>query len=250
MRIARRQVRVNGYPVRFKVAGAGEPVILVHGLSGSTEWWRRNVEPLARRYRVYLVDLPGFGAMRRAHFRVGLDEATSWLQRWMEAIGLRRAHLIGHSMGGYICLRLAALRPDMVHRLVLAAPAVMTLSRSLVNHVVPLVQTTLRASPHFVLTMTYDAVRAGPLTLVRTAHDLVHRELRRDELSAVQAPTLLVWGEGDQMVPAAIGMALRQRIPTARLHIVKDGGHVPMFDQAHEFNTAVLAFLEGQPVGL
>jgi pimeloyl-ACP methyl ester carboxylesterase len=249
MRIARREVWVNGGPVRYKVAGTGEPVVLVHGLSGSTEWWRRNVEPLARRYRVYLVDLPGFGTMRRSRLRQGLDEGAHWLQRWMEAIGLRRAHLIGHSMGGYICLRLAALRPDMVHRLVLAAPAVMALSRSLVNHVVPLVQTTLRASPRFVLTMTYDALRAGPMTLLRTAHDLVHRELRRDELSAIQAPTLLVWGEGDPMVPARIGTTLRQHIPTARLHIVRRGGHVPMFDQSREFNAAVLAFLEGQPVG-
>jgi pimeloyl-ACP methyl ester carboxylesterase len=234
--------------VRYKVAGRGEPVILVHGLSGSTRWWSRNVDAIAQRYRVYVVDLPGFGAMGRSRLRVGMDEAAAWLLRWMEALGLRRAHLIGHSMGGYICLRLAALRPEVVHRLVLAAPAVMSLSHSVLGHVLPLFHTTRRASPHFLLTLTYDAVRAGPLTLLRTAHDLVTREVR-DELERISAPTLLLWGEHDPMVPAAVGQALRQKIPTARLHILKHGGHVPMFDQASDFNAAVLAFLAGEPIG-
>jgi pimeloyl-ACP methyl ester carboxylesterase len=250
MRVVRREVRVNGAPVRFKVAGIGEPVVLVHGLSGSTEWWRRNVEPLARRFRVYLLDLPGFGTMARSQLRLGLDEGAHWLQGWMEAVGLRRAHLVGHSMGGCICLRLAALRPDMVLRLVLAAPAVMSRSRSLVRHLLPLAQTTLSASPNFVLTLTYDALRAGPLTLLRTANEVVRRELHHHELNAIQAPTLLVWGAADPLVPASVGAALRKTIPTARLHIVKDGGHVPMFDQALEFNAAVLAFLDGQLVGV
>jgi hypothetical protein len=56
------EVRVGGHQVRCQVAGGGETVILVHGLSGSTRWWSRNVSEIARRYRVYLVDLPGFGA--------------------------------------------------------------------------------------------------------------------------------------------------------------------------------------------
>ncbi|HEY7094560.1 MAG TPA: alpha/beta fold hydrolase, partial [Ktedonobacterales bacterium] len=66
MRVERRVAIIGDYPVRYKVAGeTGEPVILVHGLSGSTRWWMENVEALAGQYRVYLVDLPGFGAMRR-----------------------------------------------------------------------------------------------------------------------------------------------------------------------------------------
>lgn len=250
MRIARREVWVDGYPVRYKVAGAGEPVVLIHGLSGSTEWWTRNVRALAQRYQVFLVDLPGFGAMRRSQLQLRLDEAAHWLQCWMEAIGVLRASLIGHSMGGYICLRLAMLRPDMVNRLILAAPAVMALSRSLLNHIVPLASTALRASPRFLATLTYDALRAGPLTLMRSANDLLHRDLPHDDLTAITAPTLLLWGAGDQLVPATVGAALRQRIPTARLHILQGGGHVPMFDRAEDFNAAVLAFLAGQPVGV
>src|SRR5262245_60106497 len=73
MRIERQVAVVGGYSVRYKVAGReGKPVILVHGLSGSTRWWAQNVEALAQRHRVFLVDLPGFGAMRRSPLRQGL----------------------------------------------------------------------------------------------------------------------------------------------------------------------------------
>jgi pimeloyl-ACP methyl ester carboxylesterase len=78
------------YSVRYEIAGRGEPVVLVHGLSGSTRWRSRNIPALAERYCVYLLDLPGFGAMRRLRSRFVLAEAASWLSAWMEAVGLDR----------------------------------------------------------------------------------------------------------------------------------------------------------------
>ena len=117
-------VYVAGRRVRYLVAGEGEPLILVHGLSASTLWWIRNVPELVRHYRVYLVDLPGFGAMHFPRGRFVLANAASWLLSWMKAIDLERAHFIGHSMGGYICLWIAAHHPEKVCRLVLVAPSV------------------------------------------------------------------------------------------------------------------------------
>lgn len=75
----RLEARVRGFPIRYEVAGEGEPVVLVHGLSGSTRWWSRNAPALARRCRIYLVDLPGFGAMRRLRRHFVLTETADWL---------------------------------------------------------------------------------------------------------------------------------------------------------------------------
>ena len=145
MRVERRVEVIGGYPVRYTLAGQqGEPVVLVHGLSGSTRWWAENVEPLSKRYRVYLVDLPGFGAMRRSPLRLGIQAAAGWLVRWIEAMSLGPVHLVGHSMGGHICLRIAAERPDMVNRLALVAPAVWFGRGSLFGSIVPLVDETRR----------------------------------------------------------------------------------------------------------
>jgi hypothetical protein len=58
------EVRVRGWPIGYETVGEGEPVVMVHGLSGSTRWWSRNVQAVAERHRIYLVDLPGFGIMQ------------------------------------------------------------------------------------------------------------------------------------------------------------------------------------------
>src|SRR5436305_435126 len=112
--IYKRQIRVNGQEVTYKVTGSGEPVVLVHGLSGSMRWWANTVPALAARYRVYLLDLPGFGSMRRFPGGFALKEAAAWLRACMRALGLPTVHLVGHSMGGYICLRVAAQNPEAV----------------------------------------------------------------------------------------------------------------------------------------
>ena len=99
IRPLRHEVRVGGWPISYEAAGEGEPIVLVHGLSGSTRWWSRNVPAIAERYRVYLVDLPGFGTLRSLRRRFVLAETATWLSEWMEAAGLERVHLVGHSMG-------------------------------------------------------------------------------------------------------------------------------------------------------
>jgi pimeloyl-ACP methyl ester carboxylesterase len=250
MRVERRVAIVGGYPVRYKVAGdKGEPVILVHGLSGSTRWWGQNVEALARRHQVFLVDLPGFGAMRSSPLRQGVHEATGWLIRWMEATSARPAHLVGHSMGGQICLRIAIERPELVNRLALVAPAVSFARDSIFSKIAPLVNESRRFSPRFFATLGYDALRAGPTTLLRSARDLLQQDAARD-LEAIQAPTLLIWGEHDAIVPLSVGYELRRLMPQSRLLVLKDASHVPMFHDARRFNAALLHFLRGDPVGV
>jgi pimeloyl-ACP methyl ester carboxylesterase len=243
-----REVSVAGLPVRYEVAGEGDPVVLVHGLSGSTRWWDRNVPALARHHRVYLVNLPGFGAFRRRAQRFVLAEATSWLLAWMEAVGLRRAHLVGHSMGGYLSLKLAARRPEAVRRLVLVDPAGMPSGRTMLGHLGPLLLAARYARPTFLPVLVRDALYAGPLTLLRTARDLLAEDVR-GELGWVGPPTLLVWGNRDPLIPPSIGEVMRAGIPDSRLLVIEGAGHNPMFDCPEDFNAALLAFLAGQPVG-
>ena len=248
IRASRHETWVGGWPVRYEAVGEGEPVILVHGLSGSTRWWSRNVSEIAERHRLYLVDLPGFGMLRSSRRRFVLAEAASWLLEWMEAVGLERAHLVGHSMGGYICLRLAARRPAAVRRLVLVAPAGVPTGRSMVGHLGPLLGAVRHASPSFLPVLLRDAVRMGPSTLWRAARDLLAEDVRED-LRRIEAPTLLLWGKRDPLVPPTVGDLLREEIPDSRLLVLERAAHVPMFDRPEAFDAALLAFLAGEPVG-
>jgi pimeloyl-ACP methyl ester carboxylesterase len=152
-----REARVRGHSIRYEVTGEGEPVVLVHGLSGSTRWWVRNVPALAEHHRLYLVDLPGFGAMRHLRRQFTLVESASWLSAWMEAVGLGPAHLVGYSMGGYICLRFAASGPEAVCRLVLIASAGVPNGRSMLGHLFPLL-----GAGFFRLALLLDLIHERP----------------------------------------------------------------------------------------
>ena len=243
-----REARVAGQRVRYLVAGEGEPVVLVHGLSGSTRWWSRNVPALAEHYRVHLVNLPGFGAIRRPGRRFVLAEAAAWLLAWIDAVGLESVHLVGHSMGGYLSLKLAAGRPEAVRKLVLVDPAGVPSGRTMLGHLVPLLLAARYATPAFLPVLARDALYAGPLTLLRTARDLLAEDVRGD-LRRIRAPTLLLWGKNDTLIPPSAGELIRAQIPDSRLLVIEGAGHNPMFDRPREFDRALLAFLAGEPVG-
>ncbi|HEX8035476.1 MAG TPA: alpha/beta fold hydrolase, partial [Ktedonobacterales bacterium] len=137
---SRRQLIIEGATVGYQVVGAGEPVVLVHGLSAFTLWWTRNVGALvAEHYQIYLVDLPWFGSMRQLRARFAVAHAASWIDRWMEAVHLPHAHIVGHSMGGYACMRLAVSRPNLVRSLTLAAPVGVPAYPTVFHEVIPLI---------------------------------------------------------------------------------------------------------------
>ena len=253
----RYRVRVGDTVVRYQAVGEGEPVVLVHGLAGSTRWWVRSLPALAKHYRVYMVDLPGFGRQRgrrrlvrwwRKKQGFELARAADWLGDWMEATGVGPAHLVGHSMGGYICLKLSTERPRSVRRLVLVSPAGVPTGRSIPGYFVPFLATSRYVDPKFLNIWALDVLRAGPSTLFRATREIVSEDVR-EELANASSPTLLVWGRHDDLVPLELGEALREGIPDSRLLVLEKAGHVPMFEQTEDFNEAVTGFLSGGPVG-
>ena len=244
--VVERDVDVDGVRVRYRTAGAGEPLVLVHGLSGSTRWWTPALPALAARRTAYLVDLPGFGALRGSR-RGGLAAAAAWLGDWMDAVGLERPALVGHSMGAAIALRVAARRPERLDRLALVAPAGLPTGRSLLGYAVPLATTLRHCTPRFVTILATDALRAGPWTLLRATRDVLADDVR-GELAAVTVPTLVLVGERDTLIPPAVGDLLRRELPSARLVRLESAGHVPMFDQPDAFGEALLRFLAEEPV--
>ncbi|MDQ6659506.1 MAG: alpha/beta hydrolase [Chloroflexota bacterium] len=248
MKLTKRTIRVGHDIVHYQVAGEGLPVIMVHGLSASSLWWRRNVLALAQSYKVYLLDLPGFGSMRRFAYRFAIDDATALLLAWMQEMHIERATFIAHSMGGYMCLWLAAYHPEVVERLVLVSPAGVPYRKSVGSYLRPLLREMLQMRLAFAPILFYDALRAGLPTLMRAVRDLISKDVRTF-LEKVHVPTLLVWGEHDSLVPALQSAILRDTLENSRLLILKNAGHIAMFDQAEQFNQAVLAFLRGEMVG-
>jgi pimeloyl-ACP methyl ester carboxylesterase len=240
-RLERRRAKVGPATIAYEVAGDGPPVVLVHGLSGSSRWWRRNIGALTPHRRVYVVDLIGFGASR-ARQRFALAEASGFLARWMDQLELERASLVGHSMGGLIAAELAADAPERVDRLVLVDPAALPLDTRLLTHALSLLQELRTISPSFLPVLIADALRAGPLTLWRAANALMLADLR-PKLAQIQARTLVIWGEHDALVPIAFAQQLANYLRYEQLVVIKGAGHVPMWDRPQEFNRVLTKFL-------
>jgi pimeloyl-ACP methyl ester carboxylesterase len=233
-------VRVRGHLVRYRTLGDGPPVLLVHGLGGSGRWWRETAPALAARHRVIVPDLPGFGWSPAAS-RFRLAEAPELLGGLFERLGAGPARLVGHSLGALACLGLAARSPEIVERLVLIAPPVRTAGRGLLAHALPVVGTMLRLPPAAAVTVAVDIARLSPLALLAAAGELLVAD-HADDLAAVRAPTLVLWGGRDTMVPAAGVAELARAIPGARVRLIAGAGHVPMLDRPGEVNRELLSF--------
>jgi pimeloyl-ACP methyl ester carboxylesterase len=227
----------------YSVYGNGPPLLLIHGLSGSVGWWRHNIPALETTYTVYAIELVGFGS-NRGHRPLSLDASASGLQALMTALGLDRAHIVAHSMGGQISIHLATMYPQQVERLVLAAPSGM-----LRSHLVPMAVRVARASRYsgadFAPTLLLDALRAGPVNLLLAARQILSDDVS-ELLGKINTSTLVLAGEYDVIVPPEVCEAIAAGIPGARYAVLAGAGHNLMWDRAREFNDLVRAFLAGE----
>jgi pimeloyl-ACP methyl ester carboxylesterase len=216
------------------ITGRSErPLVLVHGLSGSGRWWRGVRAPLARHADVHVLDVP------HIHPR----DVPVWLVDWLDDHGLEEVDLVGHSLGGLTCARVAAVAPERVGKLVLVAPAGLPSGRNVVGHLAPLAATVAEL-PTMAPRLAIDAVRTGP-GILRAALYAVTHDLR-DELAHIRAPTLLVWGRHDRLVPGHLAEEWLDELADAKLVRV-ESGHVPMWDAPAALVDAVLHFLQEPP---
>jgi pimeloyl-ACP methyl ester carboxylesterase len=227
-------VEVDGRTAAYRLAGEGEPLVLVHGLAGSWRWWAPVLDTLAGGHRVHAVDLPRLGRTLRP------NELERWLARWLTAVGLDRTDLAGHSLGGLVSAELAAAHPERVRRLVLVAPAGIPCGRGLPGRALALARS-LPAVRRSLPMLAADALRTGPIGLAHAIVFVDRRDLREDE-RVIDVPTLLVWGDHDRLVPPRIADEWRRLAIHARLERVACG-HVPMLEAAPELAQLVVAFL-------
>ena len=237
-----RSVILQGRSVNYRVAGGGPPLILLHGLSGSSLWWGRNIGPLSARFTVYAIDLPGFGE-NRARGPFVLGEAAARLGAWMDAVGLRRASIAGHSMGGCIAADFAAGTPDRVDRLILIDAPLFPYTDGLVRLAANSAAMARRLPIRFLPILIRDALRAGPSTLRSASREALAADLG-PRLAAITAPALVIWGERDHLFPPAYGRRVAEALPKAKFTVIDGAGHNAMWDRPAAFNLIALNFLQ------
>jgi len=267
-------------PSRPAAEAPAETFLLLHGYAASSFTWRHWTEALAKRGRVLLVDMKGFGeAPKPDDDRYGPLDFGDLLVQLIEALDLEQVTLIGHSLGGGVAL-LAAITllerpPKRLSRLVLVAsvayrqplPPFVTLARWPLLSTVALrmvgarrvIRAALRQIVYRSDAVTEDQVNAYAEPL--TKPDGVRAALAAgrvivppsvDELPAqiarLDLPALLIWGDTDRVVPLWVGQRLARDLPNARLEVIPECGHVPPEEHPGRSLQLVEAFLDEHPL--
>lgn len=229
----------------------GDPLVLLHGLSGSSRWWRRNVGPLSKGCRVVVPDVIGFGRTRSKGRLPSIAGIADLLAGWMDRLALGPVALVGHSMGGQLAVHLAARHPERVKRLVLVDAAGIprpVTPRSVLRFALEVAPPRRWGDPRFIPHIAGDALLAGPRNILRAITHILRDDVR-PLLGSIEVPTLVVWGELDTIIPVEHARQFREGIPEARLVVMHGAAHNPMVDRAADFNRTVARFLRGESVG-
>jgi len=271
-------VEVAGARMHYLHAGSGQPMLLIHGLVGSSANWRHNLEALAQHASVYAIDLVNMGQSQRV---TGLDptlKATaSRIVAVMDALNLAEADIVAHSHGGSVALMLAALHPRRVRRLILFAPAnpynratdlmvriYSTRSGAILARMLPYLPALLQ---RIALGEMYGGAHRVPDTCLQEIVDGLRKpatlrhvlciircwfaemaKLKATLRRVTRTPTLLVWGDCDCTVSLNSGIKLSRKLRNSQL-IVLPGGRHSVFEQMPEqSNHIMLDWLARHPL--
>jgi pimeloyl-ACP methyl ester carboxylesterase len=220
-------------------------VVLVHGLGVSSRYMVPLARELAPFYRVFAVDLPGFGRSEKPRRPLGLVELSEALSSWMRATGLRSATLVGNSYGCQIALELAARRPRMVQRLVLIGPTTDPAYRSRRHQIARLLLDATREPISLLGIAVADYFRCGPRRLLHALREaLAHPTEAR--LAAVTAPALIVRGLRDPLVSAAWAARVASELPAGRLVIAPGTAHAVHYAAPRSMGRTIRRFVDEQ----
>ena len=218
-------------------------MVLVHGLIVSGRYMVPTLKHLARHYRVYAPDLPGFGESGKPPAVLDVPGLSGALCAWMEAVGLERAALVGNSMGCQVIAHLAARRPELVERAVLQAPAMDPGGRTIPRQVARFLLDVPREPPSLVPIELRDLLAAGPSRGWRTLrHALADRI--EENLPRVRAPALVVRGSRDPICPQRWAEEAARLLPEGRLAVLPGAAHAANFGAPAAFASEVGRFLE------
>jgi pimeloyl-ACP methyl ester carboxylesterase len=248
---------VRGARVHYFRQGSGAPLLYLHGTAGTAVRWLPFHEALAEHFDLIAPDHLGFGQSERPEWLEGVDDLVLHYVDLLDVLGLERVNVVGTSFGGWIAAALALIAGHRIEKLVLVDALGLHVDGASPRDLFMLgADESLRLAVH-------DPVLAEQLLSQRPDEETVKQQLKAQatlalvawqpllhdpklarRLDRIRAPTLVVWGEQDRLVPPAHGEAYASGIPGARLELIPECGHLPHLERADVLVRCVRAFLE------
>ncbi|HWB72242.1 MAG TPA: alpha/beta fold hydrolase [Egibacteraceae bacterium] len=275
-KVLERTVQVDGLATRYLAAGSGAPLLLLHGLAEDGSDWRAIMPALGRHRRVYAPDLPGLAGGVDPLGDYSSTALARLVARFLDAVDVRRAAVVGNSLGGLVALRLALSEPARVSALGLVAPVGLgpEVSPFLRAAALPgvgegwtlwgttplgarqrawsrallLFHDPRRVPPAWLRTQTRLARRPGfleaSLAALRAHVDLRgQKEVLAEQLGRLDAPTLVLWGQHDRVLPVTQGQQAVARLGDGALALIPACGHLPQVERPEQVAQRLADFL-------
>jgi len=253
-------VIVHGHKIAYYEAGKGSAVILIHGLGADSHHWAANIDALSKNFRAIALDQIGYGQSDKPLMRYTVENFSDYLHGFLLALKIPKASLVGNSLGGWVALDFSIRHPQMVEKLVLVDAAGLrptaalkmpeggrkTLSPLNTRWFFDLLDANKEWATTDLGPNAFERhVQNGDSYTVASslAEMITGRDFEDKKLVKVRAPTLIIWGRDDLLIPMAMGEQLHQGIAGSQMIVMDGTGHIPMVGKPAEFNEAVSKFL-------
>lgn len=268
----------DGLSVAYFDEGKGEEVILfIHGLGSYAPAWKKNIEALKEDYRCLAIDLPGYGKSSKGKYEASMAYYATVVKEFLTGLGIEKATLAGHSMGGQIAITTALAYPGLVKRLILVAPAgfetfhkgerqwfreVLTPTAVRLTTVEQIRENiawnfyNMPGDAEFMISdriamRSAEGFDAYCYIIPECVKGMVDQPVF-DELPNVKQPAIAIFGHQDNLIPnrflnggktETIGQQGVEKMPNARLLMVDKAGHFVHFERADVVNEAIREFM-------
>lgn len=253
-------VIIDNQVVHYEVFGRGRPVLFLHGWLGSWRYWFPTIEVVSEHFRTYSFDFWGFGDSRRKNTQESIQAYSEQVIRFLDALGIDRVMVVGHSMGGMVALKTALNHPDRIVRVATVGAPIDGDSLSWLLKLtdrpffadafvrMPWLRRSLfrfflgATSDQAVGEMIDDSVKSSANTL-RYAVSSMWRTDLRPELMRLRVPSLIVHGGRDDIVNPNQA-DLFDNVPLAQVMMMPRSRHFPFLDEPEIFNDLLVRFLK------
>jgi pimeloyl-ACP methyl ester carboxylesterase len=265
--VTEKSIQVGDHKIAYLEGGAGDAIVLLHGFADSKDSWVKFARPLTKKYRVIMLDLPGFGdssKVRSASYDT--KSQVDRLKAFLEKLDLKRVHIAGNSLGGLLAGIYAVEYPSQVLTLCLIDTAGVAnietseYEKCLLKGENPLIVETPDDYDRMLkFVFVHPPSIPGPVKKYLVTQNLKNREFNKKifadafpgsqlelKLDRIQAKTLVIWGDTDRIFPVSSTRVLEKGIGDIRVVIMKECGHTPMSERPQEAAWHYLTFLTGQ----
>jgi len=259
------RVKIDSIEIQYEISGYGPPVVFLNGLTMDLNGWLLQVDAFSKEYRMVRYDCRGQGDSDKPDSEYTQELHAEDLSGLLEKLEIPRAHLVGLSNGGMIAQHFALRYPEKTGALVLvsacshADPLLKLIITSWINSAeaggsglrydvaLPYLFSEEFMSKNLdrILAMKEMNLARNPVKAVVNLSKASMRHDLKDRVSEITAPTLIIAGEEDILIPLRYSRMLREKIRNSTLVTLKNCGHVPPIEKPDEFNRIVMNFLKG-----